>query len=112
MSDKPTSLSERLNPYLERAIDSYRALWQSESPADAKEFGVFHNACKSALLHIALLKKITTGDASAPPAPVLDWIARARQNAPDESTHDTDTDIDSILMDLEQDSESNNTAAP
>ncbi len=112
MPDKESPLSGRLTPYLERVLDSYRALWQYGQPVDAKEFAVFHNACKSVLLHIALLKKITADDGADAAAPMLDWIERARQGASDGQTHDTFTDPDSILMDLEHDAEPDDAGAP
>ena len=38
-----------------------------QAPADVKEFNAYHTACKAALLHIALLVKLTQKEAPEDP---------------------------------------------
>jgi len=44
---------------LEKAVHDYLTFSESEAPLEAKEFNAYQGACKSALLHIALLIKLT-----------------------------------------------------
>lgn len=86
MSDNPIfpDLSEHLSCDLQRALDSYQRFEQGDIPTDPKGFTTWHNACKSALLHIALLIKLiqTTHSHSnvTTKSPTVDWIKKA-QNA-------------------------------
>ena len=48
-----------LSPALQKAIDDYLNFSEARAPTDIKEFNAYHTACKSALLHIALLVKLT-----------------------------------------------------
>ncbi len=97
MSDKPTTLpdlSESLAPDLDQAIRSYHAFKQEKMPEDPKGFTAYHNACKSALMHIALLLKLIQGAPS--PSSVADnspnWIIQARQALQNEAREEEDTD--------------------
>ncbi len=96
MSDKPTELpdlSELLIPDLKQALCSYHEFKQKQAPDKPKEFTAYHNACKSALMHIALLLKLiqnaptTTSSKSDSP----NWIMQARQALQPE-TEEEDTD--------------------
>ncbi len=84
MSDNPTfpDLSEHLVRDLQRALSSYQTFEQGDIPTDAKGFTAWHNACKSALLHIALLVKLiqTTPRLSKDKTndTAIDWLSKAR----------------------------------
>ena len=55
-----TSLtSEALSPALQKALDDYLTFSGVDAPLDIKEFNAYQGACKAALLHIALLVKLT-----------------------------------------------------
>lgn len=62
---------------LERAVDSYQTFQQSEIPTDAKGFTAYHQACKAALTHIALLLKMIPSE-NPDGLPQTDWVALAR----------------------------------
>ena len=55
MSDNTKQLTEPFRGGLRRAVASYRAFEQTNAPLEPKEFAAHHNACKAALMHIALL---------------------------------------------------------
>lgn len=78
---------KKLQPFLEKAVQSYQAFADGNCPMDAKEFNSFHSACKAALLHIALLGKILDG--SEPPSDtqpnLLDLIHQAKEDLKDEN---------------------------
>ena len=40
------------------ALENYASFTNQPAPSDAKSFGVYHTACKSALSHILLLMKL------------------------------------------------------
>lgn len=90
MSDKSTlpDLSEYLKSGLKQAILSYEVFKKNEVPSDAKGFTAYHNACKAALMHIALLVKLFQGQ-SAPSDSETDWLQMAR-DALAESEEDND----------------------
>lgn len=80
MSDKSaeSDLSAYLKSGLNHAIQSYESFRQSDIPDDAKGFTAYHNACKSALLHISLLMKLIQGTNTPPLPEGPDWLAAAR----------------------------------
>ena len=87
-----SELSTEFQFGLRRAISSYRSFQQADIPTDPKGFTAYHNACKAALLHIALLMKLLpeqseTGDSKMP-----DWIALA-QNALKDKTEITEDEM-------------------
>ena len=51
-----------LVPALQKALKDYLIFEQAEAPASTKEFNAYHTACKAALLHIALLIKLTQNE--------------------------------------------------
>ena len=53
--------------FLEKAVQSYQTFASSPPPMDAKEFNAYHGACKSALMHIALLEKLIELNPEKPP---------------------------------------------
>lgn len=81
MSDKITlsDLSLELEPALAHAFMSYQTFKEQQVPLDAKGFAAYHNACKSALLHIALLMKLLD-EKEKPETPDTDWLQLARQS--------------------------------
>ena len=48
-----------LIPALQKTLDDYLAFVKNQAPTDTKEFSAYHTACKAALLHMALLVKMT-----------------------------------------------------
>ena len=90
MSDKPIlpDLSESLKSALFQAVRSYEVFKQAEIPQDAKGFTAYHNACKSALTHIALLMKLIQGSSVEAPSSEPDWLSAARL-ALNEETEET-----------------------
>ncbi len=86
-------LSEHLAQDLKRALDSYQTFEQGAIPTDAKGFTAWHNACKSALMHIALLMKLIGGTPRpTTDEPTIDWIQKARTALTDLKTEENDDD--------------------
>ena len=77
--DQTNQLLESLKSGLNKAIKSYRNLQQESISQDTKEFAAYHNACKAALMHIALLIKLIQGNAPTESVSQTDWISAARQ---------------------------------
>jgi len=48
-----------LTPALQKALKDYLSFSKEKAPAETKEFNAYHTACKAALLHVALLVKLT-----------------------------------------------------
>lgn len=73
--------------FLEKAVQSYQAFASSPPPMDAKEFNAYHGACKSALMHIALLEKLIElrPEKSPDSFPLDEWIQAARQELKNEN---------------------------
>lgn len=80
MSDKPfkTDLSEQLSSGLKEAIQSYQQFQKTEIPTDSKGFTGYHNACKAALMHIALLLKLIPDSGEGETLENNDWLTKAR----------------------------------
>ena len=64
---------------LKRAIESYQTLIDKDISPDPKGFTAYHNACKSALMHIALITKIINGTTSDLSADNTDWLSLAKE---------------------------------
>ena len=78
---------KKLQPFLEKAVQSYQIFANEDCPMDAKEFNTYHSACKAALLHIALLNKIL-GDSETTnnnEPNLLDLIHQAKEDLKDEN---------------------------
>ena len=58
-------VGKELIPSLQKALMDYTAFSSEKAPIDTKEFNAYQGACKSALLHIALLVKLTQKETSA-----------------------------------------------
>ena len=58
-----SKVGKELVPALQKALADYIHFSKAAAPTDLKEFNAFHNACKAALLHIALLVKLTQKEA-------------------------------------------------
>ena len=56
-----------LTPALQKALRDYLDFSKNLAPTDIKEFNAYHTACKAALLHIALLVKLTQKEVPADP---------------------------------------------
>ena len=56
-------VGKELAPALQKALMDYLAFSENSAPQDIKEFNAYQGACKSALLHIALLVKLTQNGA-------------------------------------------------
>ena len=78
-----TTLSEDifkpLQKGLKRAAESYNALINEDIPSDPKGFTAYHNACKAALMHIALAAKITTSLGLPETSDNTDWLKLAKE---------------------------------
>ena len=81
MTDKTLlrGISEPLQKGLQRAAESYNALISEDIPADPKGFTAYHNACKAALMHIALAAKITESLCPPEPQDQTDWLGLAKE---------------------------------
>ncbi len=93
MSDKPKmpDLSAYLRSGLEQAVHSYSDFKKIKISNEPKDFTAYHNACKSALMHIALLLKLiqnTTNTENQTAVP--DWLQMARQALQSESEETDD----------------------
>ena len=82
-------LTAQFRQGLQRAVDSYQSFQQGSIPQDAKGFTAYHNACKAALLHIALLLKLIPEKATD--LNETDWLNRAREAL--NTTEDSDDDL-------------------
>ena len=72
-------ISDYLKSGLKKAIDSYQTIQQEDIPIDAKGFASYHNACKSALMHIGLLLKLLQGVEINDSETETDWLKLARK---------------------------------
>ena len=89
---------KKLKPFLEKAIQTYQPFANADCPMQAKDFNAYHTACKSALLHIALLVKIldlSKKENIPVQTDLLDLIHQAKEDLKDEN------DFSGIRMDLE-----------
>lgn len=81
--NKEKALNEFLSPYLDKALEQYVAFIGQECPLESKAMTAYHNACKAALSHVALLMKLMNGeeiDEQDSQNDLKDWIQKARQN--------------------------------
>ena len=88
MSDKPKipDLSVHFKSGLEQAVHSYLDFKKTKVANEPKDFTAYHNACKSALMHIALLLKLIQNTANSDNQTVdTDWLKIARQALQTES---------------------------
>ncbi len=77
---------KNLQPFLDKAVQSYQDFAGENCPMNAKEFTSFHSACKAALLHIALLTKILGFDDKEKDQPdLLDLIHQAKEELKNEN---------------------------
>ena len=78
---------KKLQPFLEKAVQSYQEFAYKNCSMDAKEFNAYHSACKAALLHIALLDKILDkSEVTTDTEPnLLDLIHQAKEDLKDEN---------------------------
>ena len=88
---------KKMKPFLEKAVQTYQSFANADCPMNSKDFNAYHSACKSALLHIALLIKILYISPKKQPTnqtDLLDLIHQAKEDLKDEN------DISGIRMDL------------
>lgn len=87
---------KKLTPFLEKAVQTYQTFANADCPTQAKDFNAYHSACKSALLHIALLIKILDLPENTPKHQndLLNLIHQAKEDLKDEN------DFSGIHMDL------------
>ncbi len=76
-----------LKTFLEKAVQSYQNFAKISPSMESKEFNAYHSACKSALMHIALLEKLIDSNQKHEPVQLNlhDWINSARQELKDEN---------------------------
>ena len=89
-------IGKELAPALQKALSDYLIFAKESAPTDIKEFNAYHNACKAALLHIALLTKLTQKETSAE-AFIPDLSALLEQAKKDLKD---DNDFSGICLDL------------
>lgn len=79
---------KKLQPFLEKAIESYQIFANADCPMQAKDFNAYHTACKAALLHIALLGKILNLSEDSCPnkePDLLSLLNQAKEDLKDEN---------------------------
>ncbi len=77
---------------LTKATKDYHLFSAQETPLEAKDFAAYHNACRAALAHILILKKICAPTLESPQqTDFLNLLEQARK-----ATYDNTTDIDSF----------------
>ena len=87
MPDEKSFLSCAWSDYLTKAIKDYHEFSTHTTPMEAKDFALYHNACKAALGHIALIQKLMPQKEEKAEEPNLfDLLEQARKatNDPDE----------------------------
>lgn len=89
-------VGKELTPALRKALADYATFSLNKAPTDTKEFNAYHTACKAALLHIALLVKLTQKDAPAETI-IPDLSGLLEQAKKELSSHD----FSGISLDLE-----------
>jgi len=88
-------VGRELTPALEKALKDYLAFSGRPAPDDTKEFNAYHTACKAALLHVALLVKLTQKETQA--ESVIPDISTLLEGAKKELNED---DFSGISVDL------------
>ena len=92
MPDKTPFLSDDWTSILTKIIHDYKLFSEQPPPLEAKEFTSYHNACKAALAHILLLKKMTDNSSASPSEPDLFTLLDNARKA----THDSNDADDSF----------------
>ena len=72
-------VGKELVPALQKALNDYLEFSTNNAPDEAKEFNAYQGACKSALLHIALLVKLTQNQPQATESVIPDLSALLEQ---------------------------------
>ena len=88
-------VGKELVPALQKALSDYLAFSENDAPTETKEFSAYHTACKAALLHIALLVKLTQKD--APEESVIPDLSALLEQAKKELN---ENDFSGICLDL------------
>ena len=88
-------VGQELIPALQKALTDYTCFSENPAPTDIKEFNAYHTACKAALLHIALLVKLTQKD--SPQEQMIPDLSALLEQAKKELSAD---DFSGISMDL------------
>ena len=89
-------VGKELMPALQKALTDYLTFSKAEAPLDTKEFNVYHTACKAALLHVALLVKLTQKEISSDP--IIPNLSALLEQAKKDLK--TDDNFSGIFMDL------------
>ena len=89
-------VGKELIPALQKTLSDYLNFAKEKAPQEAKEFSAYQGACKAALLHLALLIKLTQNQSSAP-SPEPDLFSLIQQAKKDLNTDD---DFSGVPMDL------------
>ncbi len=88
-------VGKELVPALQKALSDYLAFSNEPAPSETKEFNAYHTACKAALLHVALLVKLTQKEPTL--EPVIPDISTLLDQAKKELNTD---DFSGISLDL------------
>ena len=70
---------------LNKAVQDYHLFVHQSAPLDAKEFAAYHNACKAALAHILILKKLIQVPVQSEPETDLFDLLKQAQKETDET---------------------------
>jgi len=57
-SEQTVAITEQMDDFLVRAVETYRQFSDTAPPSDAKEFAAYQAACKAALAHLEALLKL------------------------------------------------------
>ena len=88
-------VGKELTPALQKALSDYLTFSGNEAPKEAKEFNAYQGACKTALLHVALLVKLTQKENQTDP--IIPDLSALLEQAKKELTND---DFSGISVDL------------
>ena len=91
MPEKDLFSSQAWLDDLNKAVQDYHLFATQQVSQEAKEFSAYHNACKAALAHILLLKKLTCSAASAEAEPDLFALLEQAQKATQEQGESDDS---------------------
>ncbi len=92
MSDRNIPPATDWSSFLTKATQDYYHFAMQSTPLDAKEFSAYHSACKAALSHILILKKLIENSSDKTTEPDLFSLLENARKA----TYDPDGTNDSF----------------
>ena len=91
MPEKDIFSSQAWSDDLNKAIQDYHLFATQPTSQDAKEFVAYHNACKAALAHILLLKKLVCSTSQSEAEPDFFTLLEQAQKATQEQGENDDS---------------------